>query len=164
MDTHSIRAASYGAFQYAMREGQLLLILDGFDKMASRGNYQATLRNFRELNKSAIGRAKMILSCRTHYFATDQVVQRFHGYQSSSAFLPKSFTDLYREIAGRRNFLITHLMEFRTDQVEQYLRSRCGDCWQTILSFIQSTYNLTELSRRPVLLDMIVASKGRLDS
>lgn len=164
LDTYSIKAASYAAFEHVSRDGQLLLILDGFDEMASRGNYKVTLRNFRELNKSAIGKAKIILSCRTHYFTTHRDVQKFHGHVYTDTFMPQSFTDLYREIATRPNFLITHLMEFEPAHVERYLRQRCGDKWSGVQSFIELTYNLTELSRRPVLLNMIVSSEDRITS
>jgi HEAT repeat protein len=164
LDTYSIRAASYAAFEHVSRDGQLLLILDGFDEMASRGNYKVTLRNFREMNKSAIGRAKIILSCRTHYFTTHRDVQKFHGQVYTDTFMPQSFTDLYREIATRPNFLITHLMEFEPNHVERYLRHRCGERWSSVQSFIELTYNLTELSRRPVLLNMIVSSEDRITS
>jgi tRNA A37 threonylcarbamoyladenosine biosynthesis protein TsaE len=79
LDTYGVRAPSYAAFEHLSREGSVLLILDGFDEMASRGNLQVTLRNFRELNRAALGRAKIILSCRTHYFATDVEVHNFLG-------------------------------------------------------------------------------------
>lgn len=163
LDNHGIRAASYAAFEYVLREGQVLLILDGFDEMASRGNYRVTLRNFRELNRSALGRAKIILSCRSHYFTDQREVQRFLGRSAAPiAEVPVSYTDLYREIAGRPNFLISYLQEFEPDQVRAYLENRCGSQADRVSGFIANTYNLEELSRRPVLLDMIVTSADRL--
>jgi NACHT domain/HEAT repeats/Restriction endonuclease len=161
LDNHGIRSSSYAAFEYVLREGQVLLILDGFDEMASRGNYRVTLRNFRELNRSALGRAKIILSCRSHYFTDQREVQRFLG-RSGLAEVPVSYTDLYREIAGRPNFLISYLQEFEPDQVRAYLEHRCGGQADCVSGFIASTYNLGELSRRPVMLDMIVTSADRL--
>ncbi len=161
LDNHGIRAASYAAFEYVLREGQVLLILDGFDEMASRGNYRVTLRNFRELNRSALGRAKIILSCRSHYFTDHRDVQKFLGRPTSQE-APVFYTDLYREIAGRPNFLITYLQEFDSDQVSTYLESRCGRQACRVRDFITNTYNLEELSRRPVLLDMIVTSADSL--
>jgi hypothetical protein len=161
LDNHGIRASSYAAFEYVLREGQVLLILDGFDEMASRGNYRVTLRNFRELNRSALGRAKIILSCRSHYFTDQREVQRFLG-RSVLAEVPVSYTELYREIAGRPNFLISYLQEFEPDQVRAYLEHRCGGQADRVSDFIASTYNLEELSRRPVLLEMIVTSADRL--
>ena len=164
LDTYSIKTESYSAFEYVLNEGQVLLILDGFDEMASRGNYEITLRNFKELNRSALGNAKIILSCRTHYFTTGEAVLEFHGKPQFRKYLPKSFTDLYREIATRHNFLIAYLNEFEPEQVMQYLKKRCGDNWKMVHDFIESTYNLTELSRRPLLLDMIVSLEGHVDS
>lgn len=161
LDNHGIRSASYAAFEYVLREGQVLLILDGFDEMASRGNYQVTLRNFRELNRSALGRAKIILSCRSHYFTDHREMQRFLGranLQEASVV----YTDLYREIAGRPNFLITYLQEFDSGQVKAYLENRCGEDASRVREFIANTYHLEELSRRPVLLEMIVSSADNL--
>ncbi|MEM8930981.1 MAG: HEAT repeat domain-containing protein [Acidobacteriota bacterium] len=162
LDHHGIRAASYAAFEHVLREGQVILLLDGFDEMASRGNYKVTLRNFRELNKNIAGRTKIVLSCRTHYFTTEREVRRFHGQPGDAGFLPRSYTDLYRDIAARPNFLIVHLQEFGHDQVEAYIRRRCGERWRDVLAFIEETYDLGELCRRPVLLDMIVASERQL--
>jgi hypothetical protein len=161
LDNHGIRAASYAAFEYILREGQVLLILDGFDEMASRGNHQVTLRNFRELNRSALGRAKIILSCRSHYFTDQRDMQRFLG-RSNLPEAPVFYTDLYREIAGRPNFLLTYLQEFDSREVDTYLENRCGREALRVREFIANTYNLEELSRRPVLLDMIVSSAGSL--
>nr|VFJ70407.1 MAG: HEAT repeat-containing protein [Candidatus Kentron sp. FW] len=162
LDAHGVRASSYEAFQHVSEEGQLLLILDGFDEMASRGNYDVTLRNFRELNKIAKGRAKIVLSCRTHYFTTHGEVKKFHGQSDERPFMPQSYTDLYREIVNRPNFMILYLQEFDSEQVDSYLRFRCGNRWQGVRDFIERTYNLRELSRRPVLLDMIVSSEGKI--
>lgn len=164
LDNHSIRANSYAAFEHVLQDGQLLLILDGFDEMASRGNYGLTLRNFRELNRTAKGRAKVILSSRTHYFTTHGDVQKLHGQVVPDSFQVAGFTDLYREIAARPNFLICYLSEFEPSQVEEYLRRRCGARWSNVQQFIDSTYNLTELSRKPVLLDMIVSSEPQIQS
>jgi len=161
LDNHGIRAASYAAFEYILREGQVLLILDGFDEMASRGNHLATLRNFRELNRSALGRAKIILSCRSHYFTDYRDMQRFFGRPGLQD-APVVYTDLYREIAGRPNFLLTYLQEFDSREVDAYLETRCGRRAPHVREFIASTYNLEELSRRPVLLDMIVSSADSL--
>jgi len=161
LDNHGIRAASYAAFEYILREGQALLILDGFDEMASRGNHQVTLRNFRELNRSALGRAKIVLSCRSHYFTDHRDMQRFLGRPGLQE-APVVYTDLYREIAGRPNFLLTYLQEFDSREVDAYLENRCGRQAPRVREFIANTYNLEELSRRPVLLDMIVSSAGSL--
>lgn len=162
LDTLSIKISSYAAFEYAATDGQLLIILDGFDEMASRGNFEITLRNFRELNKIASGKSKVIISSRTHYFTSDSDVHRYFGnYPPTTRITSSSYTDLYREIATKKNFKIVFLQEFNEDQVQHYLRNRCGSHWREVQSFIDDRYNLPELSRRPVFLDMIVSSAGK---
>jgi len=160
--SHSIRFASYAAFEYMLFEGHVILIIDGFDEMASKGDPQVTLRNFRELNHVARGRAKVILSCRTHYFTTEDDLQRHHGRSPRLQLRGKSYTDLYREISARPNFMIVHLPDFDDTQVNAYVTVRCGSEADRVSSFIEKTYNLPELSRRPVLLDMIVSSHEKL--
>ena len=162
LDTNSIRCASFTSFEYMLNEGYIVLIVDGFDEMASRGDQQVTLRNFRELVRAAKGRAKIVLSCRTHYFSTDQDVQRHHGLSTRLHLLGKNYTDLYREIAAKTNFLIAHIQDFSDKQVEKYIQTRCGSNAKRVSEFISETYNLPELSKRPVLLDMIVSSNDRL--
>ena len=162
LDSNSIRVSSYAAFEYMLREGHIVLIVDGFDEMASRGDPHATLRNFREINHVATGRAKVVLSCRTHYFTTQAELQRHHGLAPGMHLRGRTYTDLYREIAAKPNFVILHLLDFDVEQVREYIGRRCGDYAERVAAFIETTYNLPELSRRPVLLDMIVASHGTL--
>ncbi len=162
LDSNAIHATSYAAFEYMLHEGYILLIIDGFDEMASRGDQQATLRSFRELNRVAIRQAKILLSCRTHYFTTQHEMRRYHGSISINNLTHRTYTDLYREIAARPNYMILHLLDFDSQQVDQYIKSRCGTYSEGVIDFITTTYNLPELSRRPVLLDMIVSSHTKL--
>ena len=189
LDHHEVRVASYAAFEYLGREGRLLLILDGFDEMASRGNPELTLRNFRELNKQAVGRAKILLSCRTHYFTDHRDLQSFlhaagprsvgpRQAESRTGAFPlttqhtgpprkvgnRKTTRLYQEIATRRNFVVGFLQDFDEDQVAAYLDLRCGSAGGALKDFIDRTYHLAELARRPVLLDLIVQSQARLEA
>jgi NACHT domain/Restriction endonuclease len=161
LDRNRVRSGSFDVFEYVSREGQLLLILDGFDEMATRGDYAVTLRNFREINKQASGRAKIIVSCRTHWFTNARDEQRLLQMMRPAT---PSLTPLYREIATRRNFSISYLQEFDRDQIAQYLQARCGADAKRVEHFIDSNYNLTDLSRRPVLLDMIVTTASTLDN
>lgn len=160
LDRNRVRSGSFDVFEYVSREGQLLLILDGFDEMATRGDYAVTLRNFREINKQASGRAKIIVSCRTHWFTSARDEHRLLQMMRPAT---PSLTPLYREIATRRNFTISYLQEFERDQIAQYLQTRCGADARRVETFIDSNYNLADLSRRPVLLDMIVTTASTLD-
>ena len=76
--------------------------------------------------------------------------------------LPRADTDLYREIAARPNFSIHYLEDFTSEQVSEYLHKRCGTESPRVIRFINKTYDLESLSKKPVLLDMIVSSADRL--
>ncbi len=161
LDRHGIRA-SYAAFEFVLSSGQVLLILDGFDEMASKASYHLTLASFKEITRLSAGRAKVILSCRTHYFTNSLEVQSLHNGRQLPSSRSKLYTDLYREIAAKRNFWLVFLQDFAPDQVKEYLNCRCGTHASEVARFIRGTYNLAELSRRPVLLDMIVTSEGAI--
>jgi|GEM_PF-3128173 len=162
-DTYSIKLSSYPAFEFALEEGQILLVLDGFDEMVSRGNYQVTLKNFKTLINQAKSKAKIILSCRTHYFISFSDIHQFHSRNDySSSNYNKKYTDLYREIVNRDNFQILFLNEFDETQVNEYLKKRLKSSFSEIRQFINETYNLKELCTKPVLLDIITTSGDKL--
>jgi predicted NACHT family NTPase len=56
------------AFLHLLKEGKIILIFDGFDEMATQSNAALTMKNFMELNRAFAGKAKILLTCRTHYF------------------------------------------------------------------------------------------------
>lgn len=65
---YGLSRAPFEAFQLLLSEGKIVLILDGFDEMASRVTPQITTRNFHELARCVKRSAKVLLTCRTHYF------------------------------------------------------------------------------------------------
>jgi formylglycine-generating enzyme required for sulfatase activity len=67
-------------------------------------------------------------------------------------------TELYQAIVGRPNYRILYLREFDEPKIVEYLKKACGDEWQRDRETIRSLYNLEDLVRRPVLLDMVVKS------
>lgn len=160
-DRYRAELPSFDAFSEFFQEGRLLLLLDGFDEMASKADPRVTLENFREINRAALGQAKLVLSCRTHYFVDDDHVYDFHrdGDRAGS----RAYSELYQEIAGRPNFEIRHLVDFGHDEITDLIRHRLGpeaesEVWQVL----HDRYNLADLARRPVLLDMILDSFGRI--
>ncbi len=154
---------SFEAFQHALIQGNIVLILDGFDEMASRVTPQITNRNFQELASCVKGRAKVLLTCRTHYFKsrTEEEEVILGG---SKDFGSETVRDLYWELISRKGFRIGYIRPFEIAQIEEYV-SRCkGKHANDALHRIRNTYNLMELSQRPMLLEMIVKSIDKLTS
>ncbi len=155
INQYKVKIASYEAFEKLLDNGRVILLLDGFDEMATRVDKKVTLSNFRELAKLARPASKTILTCRTHYFKTQT--------EAAGLLSRRSDTELMAEIRQRRGFEITFMREFDTGQIETFLQKHTPD-WQSLLKRIHSTYNLEDLARRPVLLDIIVKTLPRMDA
>jgi RNA polymerase sigma factor (sigma-70 family) len=154
---------SFDVFQYSLTQGNIVLILDGFDEMAARVTPQVTSRNFLELARCVRGRAKVLLTCRTHYFKSrteeeEVILGGTQDYGSETA------RDLYWELIARKGFKIAYLRPFDTPQIEQYVRRAKPYDADQAMKKIRDTYNLMELSQRPMLLEMIVKSIDKLNA
>jgi len=145
---------------HLLAEGRLVLILDGFDEMATQSSWDTTLANFRELARAAQGKAKIILTCRTHYFKERaQVRELVEGRKPSPS---SEGTELYKEVASRRGFNVAHLLEFDSEQVDGYINRACGSRAGEVRGVIERIPSLKDIAGRPVLLEMIVRSAPRL--
>jgi len=160
---HGIEGSPYRAFQYLLREGLLLLILDGFDEITAQVTPELTRRNFDKLDALVSGRAKVLLTCRTHYFRDRPEEEALLEHRAALPGLEtREGTELYQLIVGRPNYRILYLREFDQPKITAYLQKACGAGWEKDWETIQSIYNLEELARRPVLLDMVVKSLPEL--
>jgi len=162
----------YAAFEQLNRDGQFVLIFDGFDEMARQVSYQTTVDNFNELAKAAEGRAKVLLTCRTHYFRETREARRVLAGEETS---PLHGSLLKRggggeagevkeqpaiDLSQRPGFQIVYLDPFTPDDITTLLQKRFPAKWQEYDARIRNTYNLADLAKRPVLLDMIVQTLG----
>jgi uncharacterized protein YjbI with pentapeptide repeats/GTPase SAR1 family protein len=154
INQYRVKIASYEAFEKLLDSGRLVLILDGFDEMATKVDKKVTIDNFRELTKLSRPGTKTILTCRTHYFKTSG--------EATSLLSRKSDTELMAEMRQKKNYKIIFLNEFSPNQIKLFLQKHSNN-WEPLLKQINSTYNLTDLSKRPVLLDIIVKTLPRID-
>jgi tetratricopeptide (TPR) repeat protein len=158
---------TFDSFLRLAELGKFLVILDGFDEMAKQVDLNVRRRNFRELAKLTIGRNKVILSGRPNYFLTqDEIDQVFttgagagdpyrRALQSAAKPLPR--------------YDVLRLTLFDRWQIEEFLKNQseflkaCGiDDWRELRQTIARTYNLEELARTPVLLDIIIKTLSQL--
>ena len=158
---NGLNGVSFEAFQHALSQGNIVLILDGFDEMAARVNPQVTNRNFHELARCVQGNAKVLLTCRTHYFKSrteeeEVILGNVQDYGSETA------RDLFWELISRKGFKIAYLRPFGIPQIEEYIQRSRPNRAKEALDRIKNTYNLMELSQRPMLLEMIVKSIDKL--
>ncbi len=103
------------------REGHLLLLFDGFDETIAYTEPGRYLENLRQILRAAEGKAKVLLTCRTHYFRDRPEALRRLG-QAPTVVSTQGATRLYEEIQDRPGSDIGYMVEFREEQVAEYLQ------------------------------------------
>ncbi|MGH4018197.1 MAG: NACHT domain-containing protein, partial [Pseudonocardiaceae bacterium] len=73
-----------GSFRYLLRQGKIALLFDGFDELAQRTDYARVVDHFNTLRETAGGAAKVIVTSRHQYFATDRDVRTALGGQAQA--------------------------------------------------------------------------------
>ncbi len=145
------------------REGYLVLIFDGFDETIAYTEPGRYVENLRQILRAAEGKAKVILTCRTHYFKDRPEALSQLG-KAPSVITTQGATRLYEEIQDRPGTAIGYLLEFQEEQISEYLRKALPPPadWQAFRGQIRDTYNLDNLAERPFLLEIIVKTLPRL--
>ncbi|MDI6793723.1 MAG: SUMF1/EgtB/PvdO family nonheme iron enzyme [bacterium] len=144
MNSMGLKQIDYAAFRTLNRMGLFVVLVDGFDEMATHATVNEMIDNFRELAVLAEGRAKVLLTCRTHYF--------------EHAAREKEVLSLPQFIAERSEFQILYLNPFTREQIEEYL-DKVEDLRKpkrNVLAEMDRHPRLKELMQTPVLLDMIL--------
>ena len=161
VNQYGVQGATFEAFTRYNADGKLLIFFDGFDEMAQRTGMRTAVDNFWELAQVVVPGSKIILTCRTPYFRTHHEAETLlrgqmgqkPGFSEITGFLLAAD---YIDLRERPNFEIVHLEPFTDRDVQAVLRARFPDRWEPFWQQIQRIYNLPDLARRPVLLDMIV--------
>ena len=156
---------NFSFFQQLALEGKFIFFIDGFDEMASLTDREITIQNLKELTKLSFENVlfltksqdkihkanKVFLTSRTHYFLTES---------QERDILKADYTILYRNYATKSNYEISRikLKEFNNDQIREYIQKHTNNKKITNQYFriIENTYNLKDLSTRPLLLEMII--------
>lgn len=140
-----------------IRSKRILFILDGFDEISNRANHSKILQNLDGLHPIFISECKTIMTCRTHYFANqDQIDEIILGKISFGTDL---LALLYKD---HPYFSIIELQDFSTEEIKELISNRYPDKKDIIWTNIQNFYNLRELSRSPILLNLILKTLPEL--
>ncbi len=144
MNTMGLKQIDYTAFRTLNRMGLFVILIDGFDEMSAHATLDDMVKDFLDLSVLAEGRAKVFLTCRTHYF--------------ESSAREKEVLSLPEFIAERSEFRILYLNPFNQEQIEAYLDKVTGlhQDKRDVLTEMDKHPRLKELMQTPVLLDMIL--------
>ena len=144
-----------------VKQGEMVLIYDGFDELikTTREKLHSVLQQLLVVLQPTTSstsrepipsKAKILLSCRTHYFRDAHEQLAF-------------FDTRARGNAKRGDYLCLTLMAWSTENIKTYLSKHLNKMdTERLLAIIQDTYNLKELASRPVLLAMMSEQLGQL--
>jgi hypothetical protein len=126
-------------WRYWIENRNMILILDGFDEMASQMDKVQIQKNLSTLlNFVNLHPMKVILTCRTHFFRT-QVEEETLG-----------------------NMLRLYIRDWGEHELESYVSKTLPDSREKSLSLIKGRYNLPELAKTPIFLSIIVSTIEKL--
>ena len=154
------RTANFSAAEQLVaqaRAGEVIFLYDGFDELikTSRDKLHHVLQQLLMVLQpgdasAPASRAKVLLSCRTHYFRDAEEQIAFFNTRARGA-------------AKQKDYLCLTLLPWDQDNIEAYLGKHLSAADSgTLLDIINNTYNLTELASRPVLLAMMSEQVGEL--
>lgn len=137
--------------------GVFVLIFDGFDEMAIRVDADTLEANLAEIDRlAAPENAKVVLTSRIEYFTTAE--------EETASLRPKG------QLLATRNaeYQAITIQPWDDKQVAEFLKkrvpfiTRASQGWTYYRNRIAKIPGLADLSRRPVLLDMIVKTLPKL--
>ncbi|HST22429.1 MAG TPA: restriction endonuclease [Blastocatellia bacterium] len=147
----------YSLFKAMNEAGVFLLILDGLDEMAVKVDADTLESNLMEIDKlAACQNAKAILTSRPEYFISTQ--------EEKEALSPALNVFRTREA----EYEPLRILPWDEERINSFLEKRVSlmkevkQPWTFYRDRIKSIPNLSDLSQRPVLLEMIVKTLPRL--
>ncbi|MFI9271450.1 pentapeptide repeat-containing protein [Kitasatospora sp. NPDC052896] len=136
IDTIDLRA-----FRYLLRQGRIVLLLDGFDELVNRVSYERAADHLQVLLDASVDAAKIIVTSRTQHFASQEQV----------------FTALGERVDQHPQRLLLDVREFTPAQIRGYLANRYGDETAADRRFrlLEDIPDLLVLCRNPRLLSFV---------
>jgi hypothetical protein len=136
------------AFKAMNEAGLFVLIFDGFDEMAIRSHRDAVEKNLNEISKLASSpNSKVMLTSRPEYFFTES--------EEEEILEPTNI------LFHQRRYRRASLLPFGPDEIREFLRKRISLIekpkypWEYYHKKIEDIPGLSDLSQRPVLLEMV---------
>lgn len=131
----------------------VVLILDGFDEIAKKADYNIKSEVLKDISEFVEKQTKVILTCRPNYFQNAEEYERLFDD-----------TNIYYEPGDKPplRFIETTIAELTPYQVVKYICTYENELnnrnitYKDIIKAIEKTHDLTDLSKRPFLLYMIL--------
>ncbi|OIJ08855.1 hypothetical protein BKP35_17370 [Anaerobacillus arseniciselenatis] len=149
---------NFNTFLQLLEFGYLVLIFDGFDEIARRVDYSTKYRVFTEICRFASETSKVVVTCRPNFF------NHKDEYQSIFKSSPLHFEPNVKTV----DFSEIRIGELNQEQIENYIYSYSdkltaqGFEVSDFIKTIEEIHDLSDLVKRPVLLNVIVETVPKL--
>ena len=164
VNQYGVALPSFMAFERHCSGGRILLVLDGFDEMADKCDEQTLVDCFAQIYLLASLNAKILLTCRSNFFRSHlDAIELLKRFSINVPFVEEA-EERVAELPFEHHGRILYVQKFSEEQIRQYIKKRLGTDAESIVSAIQSIHDLSDLSTRPVLLDMILTTLPELIS
>ena len=144
---------SIDAFKLMLKYMKFVLLFDGFDEVAKRVNYDVKFEIFNQICRYCSETTKIIVTCRPNYFQENREYKKL---------IKSSHLQFEPNEVNNALFDETYIADLTAEQIHEYILSyrdallKEGLDTNDIEYAIAHTHDLTDLSRRPFLLNIIV--------
>ncbi len=152
---------SMEAFKLMLRYMKFVLLFDGFDEVAKRVNYDVKFDIFNQICQFCGENTKIIITCRPNYFQENREYKRL---------MENAHLQFEPNVENKASFYETYIADLTPEQIHQYilsyeplLKKEEVDVYE-MEELIAQTHDLTDLSRRPFLLSIIVKTLPKIIS
>jgi uncharacterized protein YjbI with pentapeptide repeats len=139
LNEEGITDIDFARFKARLKNNECILLLDGFDEMTQKIDADEKTANFAKIRAliETGEKSKIILTTRQEYFQSARELERVFKH-----------TD-------KKDYHFIHLLPFDDGQIQEYLKTHTDKpdfYWEQI----EEIFDLHDLAKRPVLLELIV--------
>ena len=161
-NNYGVEVHSFATFERMCSSGKILLFLDGLDEMVETSDRATTMKIFGQIYLLTSLQTKVVVTCRSNYFRNHRDI--IEALRNLKLEIPVEMnSDNYLatlEFEGQGKILYIHTLD--NDQIFEFISKRFGVDAENIVKQIEAIHDLSDLSKRPVLLDMILSTLPRL--
>jgi hypothetical protein len=170
-DSLALSRPTFSVFDALNNAGLLFLILDGFDEMARRVTQRVRNEAFRSLGALICEESKVLITGRPTYFPMNKELLGAVTLLQRQPTLERLSREAKEDLDSDYKVSIVTVEPLSDAQVTSFLGKRirlsetdekaAAKKTTAVVSMINRVYNLNELARRPILLEMISKTIGK---
>lgn len=149
---------NFETFIELLQMGYIVLIFDGFDEIARRVDYATKYKVFAEISKFADYNSKIIVTCRKNFFNHREEFEKI--FKSNPLHFEPNLSTV--------DFVEVEIEQLNEDQIYDYIQTyqsmlkSKGYNVDDFIFVMNSIHDLSDLAKRPVLLNVIVETIPQL--